>query len=44
MIEFYAKAKLPTRFGVFNIYVFKNEDKKKLQNSIKTYLKMFLII
>jgi len=28
MIEFYAKAKLPTRFGVFNIYVFKNEDKK----------------
>ncbi len=28
MIEFYAKAKLPTRFGIFKIYVFKNEDNK----------------
>ncbi|MCL4312040.1 MAG: GTP cyclohydrolase II [Candidatus Thermoplasmatota archaeon] len=28
MIEFYAKAELPTRFGSFKIYVFKNEDNK----------------
>ncbi|WP_337860117.1 GTP cyclohydrolase II [Ferroplasma sp.] len=28
MIEFYAKAKLPTRFGSFQIYVFKNDDNK----------------
>jgi GTP cyclohydrolase II len=28
MIEFYAQAELPTRFGSFKIYVFKNDDKK----------------
>ncbi len=28
MIEFYAKAKLPSRFGNFDIYVFKNDENK----------------
>ncbi len=26
MIQFYSKAKLPTRFGVFEIYTFKNDE------------------
>ncbi|WMT52245.1 MAG: GTP cyclohydrolase II [Ferroplasma sp.] len=28
MLEFYSKAKLPTRFGEFEIYVFKNDENK----------------
>ena len=28
MIEFYSKANLPTRFGNFTVYVFKNEEHK----------------
>jgi GTP cyclohydrolase II/3,4-dihydroxy 2-butanone 4-phosphate synthase/GTP cyclohydrolase II len=28
MLEFYSKAKLPTRFGSFEIYVFKNDENK----------------
>ena len=28
MIQFYSKAKLPTRFGIFEIYTFQNEEKQ----------------